>query len=279
MATSLANVLTDAILVGTPIWMVYRSSSLRKYQKVQLFALFSTTIIMTFVSLGHSFFVFKSGGVRQGLTAVIEVRPISQSLGSVAHARDMKCAMSLLVANLSVVSSVIIRYKAHVAARRLRRRLEAVEKLKRAHQAPPRAPPPQNPTPVHFTSVELTLDVDLDDLDTRASYEEDERAFSPVFGKQTLGTLGISSTFLTSNGRLGALLNRANGRRGVETLGRGGETWKGSGCGDGDVELSERGEGSRGEDREGKSVVSFAHTGAEGNRAGRDMKRTASFDS
>jgi len=54
--------------------MVYQSSSLKKHQKIQLFALFSTTIIMTFVSLTNSYFVITTGGLPQAMTAGIEVR-------------------------------------------------------------------------------------------------------------------------------------------------------------------------------------------------------------
>jgi len=111
--------------------------------------------------------------------------------------------MSLLVANLSVVSSVLFRWH-----RQRRQRQEHREAARpRPPPLPPLHPAPRNPETDSFASVTITGPVDLRDIDSNLPYRtgegpddiyaEDPRAFSAVY---TLQNLGLTSTFLSSSG-------------------------------------------------------------------------------
>lgn len=68
----LADVICDAILIFSPLFLVWRSK-LSRAQRIRLTVLFSTTFIMTAVSLNHAYFILKVGGSAEVFAGVLEV--------------------------------------------------------------------------------------------------------------------------------------------------------------------------------------------------------------
>ena len=75
MLTTLADVVGDAIVILAPIRLVWKTT-LSKPQKIRIITIFSTTIIMTAVSLNHGFTVMlNGGGLTEALASLLQVRP------------------------------------------------------------------------------------------------------------------------------------------------------------------------------------------------------------
>ncbi|KAF5324951.1 hypothetical protein D9611_004136 [Ephemerocybe angulata] len=91
IAQFVTAILSDVILIGAPLWMVYKSSGFNRAQKIRLSALFSTTFITTVVSMVHAGLILKVGGVPEGIGAILEA------------------SVSLIVANLSVIIAFFFR--------------------------------------------------------------------------------------------------------------------------------------------------------------------------
>ncbi|KAG1821065.1 uncharacterized protein BJ212DRAFT_977470 [Suillus subaureus] len=67
---------------------------LTKAQKIRILAIFSTSAITTVVSLVHAYYVLSDGGLREAVTAMVEI------------------SVTLIVANLSVVVAFSLRMSA-----------------------------------------------------------------------------------------------------------------------------------------------------------------------
>ncbi|KAJ2929435.1 hypothetical protein H1R20_g7664, partial [Candolleomyces eurysporus] len=91
LAQLITAIITDAVLISAPIYMVFKSSGLSLAQKIRLTALFSTTMITTVVSLTHGYMILRVAGVQEGLAAIIEA------------------TVSLIIANLSVIIAFFFR--------------------------------------------------------------------------------------------------------------------------------------------------------------------------
>ncbi|KIJ40436.1 hypothetical protein M422DRAFT_173713 [Sphaerobolus stellatus SS14] len=80
----ITDVLCDAFLIFVPLRPVM------EYQ-ISITAIFSTTIVTTCVSMSHTFFVLRAGGLKEALAAIVQV------------------AVSLIVTNLSVLMAYLFR--------------------------------------------------------------------------------------------------------------------------------------------------------------------------
>ena len=70
----LADVVGDAIVILAPIRLVLRAT-FSKPQKIRIITIFSTTIIMTAISLNHAFTVMlNGGGLTEALASLLQVR-------------------------------------------------------------------------------------------------------------------------------------------------------------------------------------------------------------
>jgi len=84
IAQTITIVISDSLLIATPIRMVYRVN-LPTSQKIRLIAVFMSTSITTAVSLVHIYYLLKYGGVDEIFAAVVEM------------------SITLIVASLSVL--------------------------------------------------------------------------------------------------------------------------------------------------------------------------------
>ena len=102
----LADVLGDAIVILAPIRLVWRTT-LSKPQKIRIIAIFSTTVIMTAVSLNHAFTVLlNGGGLTEALASLLQVRPEHLKLRSYLTMIH-KASISAIVCNFNVVITFI----------------------------------------------------------------------------------------------------------------------------------------------------------------------------
>ncbi|KAI6004532.1 hypothetical protein F5J12DRAFT_722404, partial [Pisolithus orientalis] len=86
----ITDVLSDTILILAPFHLICKIR-LNKAQKIRLMSVFSTSGITTVVSLTHAYYVLSDGGLKEGLTAIVE------------------SSISLIVANLSVLVAFLFR--------------------------------------------------------------------------------------------------------------------------------------------------------------------------
>lgn len=106
MLTILADVVGDAIVILAPIRLVWRTT-LSKPQKIRIITIFSTTIIMTAVSLNHGFTVMlNGGGLTEALASLLQVRP--EHLKSRSYSAIIrKSSISAIVCNFNVIITFI----------------------------------------------------------------------------------------------------------------------------------------------------------------------------
>jgi hypothetical protein len=102
----LADVVGDAIVILAPIRLVWRTT-LSKPQKIRIITIFSTTIIMTAISLNHAFTVMlNGGGLTEALASLLQVRP--EHLKSHSYSAIIpKASISAIVCNLNVIITFI----------------------------------------------------------------------------------------------------------------------------------------------------------------------------
>jgi len=92
IAQLISDVLADIILIAAPMYLFWRLQ-VRQKLKLRLRAVFATTSISTAVSLYHAYCVLQFGGLPEFLAATIQL------------------SVSLFVANLTVITAVILRLK------------------------------------------------------------------------------------------------------------------------------------------------------------------------
>ncbi|KAJ7634731.1 hypothetical protein FB45DRAFT_909702 [Roridomyces roridus] len=90
IAQFICDIISDIILIATPVRLLL-SSRLQRALKLRLVAVFATTSITTAVALYHSYTIISLGGVTEVFAANIQI------------------SISLLVANLSVVTAFLFR--------------------------------------------------------------------------------------------------------------------------------------------------------------------------
>jgi hypothetical protein len=74
----LADVLSDVILISTPI-MLIMGVKLSRSERTRIIAVFSTSAIVTVVCINHAYWVIKYGGIREAQAAVIQVCSLASS--------------------------------------------------------------------------------------------------------------------------------------------------------------------------------------------------------
>ncbi|KZT00888.1 uncharacterized protein LAESUDRAFT_687446 [Laetiporus sulphureus 93-53] len=90
IAQVICDVTTDVVLIAAPVSLVWRVK-LQRPQKIRIIAIFSTSIIMTAVSLYHADLVLRDAGISEDIAAVAQA------------------SVSLIVANLNVIVALIFR--------------------------------------------------------------------------------------------------------------------------------------------------------------------------
>jgi len=90
----LADVVGDAIVILAPIRLVLRAT-FSKPQKIRIITIFSTTIIMTAISLNHAFTVMlNGGGLTEALASLLQVRLYSlRNIWNCAHTQQWSTSL------------------------------------------------------------------------------------------------------------------------------------------------------------------------------------------